>query len=175
VSGRARRGAIAVACASLLVSCALRPREPDLCARGLVVPVAGVRPDDVPDTFASPRPGGRIHHALDIPAPRGTAVVAADAGVVLVLRRSPRGGLTLWASDADRTFAYYYAHLDHYRAGVRAGTVVARGDVLGYVGTTGNADRAGPHLHFQVLRVPDDGRWWHGEPVDPRACLARAP
>jgi len=146
-----------------------------LRARRLMVPVAGVEPGDVPDTFDAPRAGGRRRHqALDIPAPRGTPIVAADDGVVLELRANRLGGLTIYATDPDRRFVYYYAHLDRYRAGLRRGTTLGKGDVVGYVGTTGNADRAEPHLHFQVMVFPAGGEWWDGTPVDPRPYLASA-
>jgi murein DD-endopeptidase MepM/ murein hydrolase activator NlpD len=133
-----------------------------------MVPVAGVAPGDVPDTFGDLRDGGRRHEALDIMAARGTPVVSADDGLVLALRTSRHGGRTIYASDPDRRFVYYYAHLDRYRTGLRTGTMLARGDVLGAVGTSGNADRKAPHLHFQVLVVGDDGEWRHGRAVDPR-------
>jgi len=155
-------------------------RHPDadalaaLRARDLMVPVAGVAPADVPDSYDEVRDGGvRQHHALDIPAPRGTPVVAADDGVVLALRQSPHGGLTVYTTDPDRRFVYYYAHLSGYRRGLRRGAEIARGDVLGYVGTTGNADHDWPHLHFQVMVYPADGHWWRGAPLDPRSALVR--
>jgi len=140
----------------------------------LMVPVAGVAPADVPDGFRAPRPGGRIHGAVDIPAPRGTPVVSADDGRVLRRRRNAKGGLTLYATDARERFVYYYAHLDGYRAGIDKGSRLVRGEVIGVVGATGNADAREPHLHFQVMRRPGDGRWWSGEPIDPRPLFTRA-
>ncbi len=159
-----------------ITGCALLRRREDvdvaLRARSLMVPVAGVRPEDVPDTFGDVRDGGRRRHgALDIFAPRGTLVVSADDGVVLALHESRRGGRAVYAADPDRRFVYYYAHLDRYRAGLAAGRWLARGDVLGTVGTTGNADRRAPHLHFQVTVCDDDGEWRHGHPVDARPFL----
>jgi murein DD-endopeptidase MepM/ murein hydrolase activator NlpD len=145
-----------------------------LRARDLMVPVAGVDPRDLPDTFDATRDGGsRRHEAIDIPAARGTAVVSADEGVVLALHESRRGGLAVYATDPDRRFVYYYAHLAWYRAGLREGTAVARGDVLGAVGTSGNADPGAPHLHFQLTVVGDDGEWRHGRAIDPRPFLVR--
>jgi murein DD-endopeptidase MepM/ murein hydrolase activator NlpD len=139
-----------------------------------MVPVAGVDPADVPDTFDAARDGGRRRHeALDIPAPRGTPVVSTDDGVVLAIHESRAGGRTVYATDPDRRFVYYYAHLERYRTGLRAGTTLARGDVLGAVGTSGNADHDFPHLHFQVTVVGDDGDWRHGRAIDPRPFLAR--
>ncbi|MGH7895943.1 MAG: M23 family metallopeptidase [Candidatus Binatia bacterium] len=177
---RAWLGAVAVAVLPwVLAGCSLlgvsQPPIDALRARLLMVPVAGVRPDEVPDGFDASRASGlRRHQALDILAPRGTSVVAADDGVVLALRDNRRGGLTIYATDPDRRFVYYYAHLDRYGAGLRRGARITKGEVLGFVGTTGNADRAEPHLHFQVMIFPDDGRWWHGTPIDPRPYFARA-
>jgi murein DD-endopeptidase MepM/ murein hydrolase activator NlpD len=142
-----------------------------LAARRLMVPVAGMRPDEVPDTFAERR-GMRRHAALDIPAPRGTTVVSADDGLVIAVRQNRLGGRVVYTVDPDRRFIYYYAHLHTHRAGLGAGTTVARGDVLGTVGSTGNANGGAPHLHFQVMVFPSSGRWWDGEPIDARPFFA---
>jgi peptidoglycan LD-endopeptidase LytH len=142
-----------------------------LSSRALMVPVVGVRPDQVSDTFREPRAGGRVHRALDILAPRGTPVVSADAGRVLRLRRNAAGGITIYAVDAGDRFVYYYAHLDRYAARLTEGKEVAKGEVIGYVGTTGNAPRNVPHLHFQIMKRPNAARWWDGEPVDPKPFL----
>lgn len=137
-----------------------------------MVPVAGVHPADVPDGFDETRDGGRRRHrALDIRARRGTPVVSADGGTVLAVGTSRHGGRSVYATDPERRFVYYYAHLDRYEAGLRAGVAVVRGQVLGEVGSTGNAPRTAPHLHFQVSVWPDDGRWWAGMPIDPRPFL----
>ena len=134
-----------------------------------MVPVAGVRPEDVPDTFHEKRDGGkRPHRALDIRARRGTPVVSADAGIVLAVGSSRLGGRSVYATDSTGRFVYYYAHLDRHRPGLRAGVEVVRGQVLGEVGTSGNATPTAPHLHFQVSIRPHDGRWWAGTPIDPR-------
>jgi murein DD-endopeptidase MepM/ murein hydrolase activator NlpD len=177
VTPAARRVAGAAVAAGLLAGCSLFRGRDDVAAalrtRELMVPVAGVRPADVPDTFDDPRDGGaRRHEALDIPAPRGTPVVSADDGIVLALRTNQLGGRTVYAADPDRRFVYYYAHLDR-RTELPPGTSIARGDVLGTVGATGNADRREPHLHFQVMTYPETGRWWDGRPIDPRPFLAR--
>jgi murein DD-endopeptidase MepM/ murein hydrolase activator NlpD len=164
----------------VIAGCALvREREAEvgsaLRARRLMVPVAGVSPADVPDDFRAPRDGGaRTHGAVDIPAPRGTPVLSADDGRVLRLHRNRKGGLTIYATDPNERFVYYYAHLAGYRQGIRKGTRLVRGEVIGFVGTTGNADRRAPHLHFQVLLRPRDGRWWGGAPIDPRPFFASA-
>lgn len=166
-----------VAC--LLAGCSITPaRQPtrtnEFRAAQLMVPVAGVSPDQVPDTFRAPRGGARIHRAVDIPAPRGTPVLSADDGRVLRLHRSRKGGLTIYATDRSEHFVYYYAHLDAYRRGLAKGAHLARGQVIGFVGTTGNAHRREPHLHFQVLVRPKDGRPWGGEAIDPRPFFTRA-
>ena len=88
------------------------------------------------------------------------------------LRRNRKGGLTIYASDESERFVYYYAHLSAYRHGIIKGTRLARGQVIGFVGTTGNADRRAPHLHFQVMARRRGGRWWKGEPIDPRPFFA---
>jgi murein DD-endopeptidase MepM/ murein hydrolase activator NlpD len=142
-----------------------------LRARRLMVPVDGIRPADVPDSYAARRGGGRRHNALDILAPRGTAVVAAADGRVLKLRENAAGGLTIYAVDEEERFVFYYAHLDRYRGGLREGDAIAQGEVLGYVGTSGNAPTDTPHLHFQVMRYEDRKRWWDGTPVNPHDFL----
>jgi murein DD-endopeptidase MepM/ murein hydrolase activator NlpD len=105
---------------------------------------------------------------VDILAPRGTPVLAADDGRVARLGSNALGGITVYAVDSGGRFVYYYAHLDRYRAGLAEGTPLAKGEVIGYVGTTGNAPPNTPHLHFQVMRMGDGRRWWAGPPVDPR-------
>jgi len=165
--------------ASLVAGCSLvRGRGPTLDsalrARQLMVPVAGVSPDHVSDTFRAARGRGRIHGAVDIPAPRGTPVLSADDGRVLRLRRNRKGGLTIYATDEREEFIYYYAHLDAYCRGLAKGTHLVRGQVIGFVGTTGDADRREPHLHFQVMVRPSDGRWWGGDAIDPRPYFTSA-
>lgn len=138
----------------------------------LMVPVAGVSPSHVPDSFAARR-GARIHSALDIMAPRGTPVLSADAGRVFKLRSNALGGITVYALDPTERFVYYYAHLERYADGLAEGQRLQPGDVIGYVGTTGNAPRNAPHLHFQVLQYRGNGRWWDGDPLNPHPFLAR--
>jgi murein DD-endopeptidase MepM/ murein hydrolase activator NlpD len=142
--------------------------------RELAMPVAGIRAARVPGSFHEPRSGGRVHEAVDILAPRGTPVVAADEGRVWKLRTNALGGLTVYATDPLERFVYYYAHLDRYRAGLFEGQPLFRGDTLGYVGTTGNSPPDTPHLHFQISRVARDGQWWGGTPVDPLPYLRAA-
>ena len=142
-----------------------------LRARWLMVPVAGVRARDVADTYHAARAGTRRHNATDIMAPRGTAVVASDEGRIIKLARNTAGGITIYATDAHERFVYYYAHLDRYHDGVVEGMKLAKGQVIGYVGTTGNAPANTPHLHFQAMRARDVRRWWEGEPLDIRPYL----
>ena len=148
--------------------------EEYLTARALMVPVDGVTPDRVPDTFWQARDGGaRAHQAVDILAKRGTPVLAADSGTVVRLARNALGGITIYATDPERRFVFYYAHLDAYAAGLHEGQAVAQGEVIGYVGTTGNAPKNTPHLHFQVMRYVDARTWWNGPPLDPRPFLTQ--
>jgi murein DD-endopeptidase MepM/ murein hydrolase activator NlpD len=142
--------------------------------RALAVPVAGARASRVWPSFHAPRSGGRVHQAVDIMAPRGTPVVAADEGRVWKLRSNALGGITVYATDPLERFVYYYAHLSRYHAGLFEGQPLFRGDTLGYVGTTGNAPPNAPHLHFQISRVARDGQWWGGTPVDPLPFLRAA-
>lgn len=138
-------------------------------ANSLMVPVAGVTPSALRDSFNAVRSGGRTHRALDIPARRGTPALAAVDGTILSLRQNTLGGTTLYLADSQRRFVYYYAHLDRYHDRMSEGVQVRQGDVLGYVGTSGNAPRDFPHLHFQALRVDSGKRdWWNGPPVDIR-------
>ena len=138
-----------------------------ILGRGLLVPVAGVAVSQLSDTFDEGRDGGRVHRALDILAPRGTSVLAADDGRVLRVRPNALGGNTVYATDPAGRVVYYYAHLDAYRPGLVEGATIARGDVLGTVGTTGNAPKDTPHLHFQVMSMPPDGRYWDGDAINP--------
>jgi len=138
-----------------------------ILGRGLLVPVAGVAVSQLTDTFDEGRDGGRVHRALDILAPRGTSVLSADDGRVLRVRPNALGGNTVYATDPEGRVVYYYAHLDAYRAGLAEGQTIARGDVLGTVGTTGNAPKDTPHLHFQVMSMPADGKYWDGDAINP--------
>lgn len=153
---------------------AVRPTAAELAelASQLIVPVAGVQPGDLLDTFAEAR-GTRQHNALDIPAPRGTAVLSAADGRVLRLFTSEAGGLMIYAADPSRRFVLMYGHLDRYADGMADGTPVRRGDTIGYVGTTGNAPPNVPHLHFAIARTTNVEKWWTGMPVDPLPLLRR--
>ena len=148
------------------------PVPVDATPPALMVPVEGVAPARVPDTFNAVR-GGRTHRAIDIMAPRGTPVVAVAAGHVYRIRQSGPGGLAVYATDSTRRWMFYYAHLDRFRDGLTEGMTLGQGDVIGFVGTTGNAPPDTPHLHFQLMHARFDTRWWDGEAVDPRAYFVR--
>lgn len=148
--------------------------DDDLAAlweRQLLVPVDGVRREALRDTYVAARSGG-IHGALDILAPRGTPVLSADDGTIGRLADGPIGGIAVYASDVDARFVYYYAHLDRLRSGLAVGDRVAKGEVIGYVGTTGNAPRDTPHLHFQVMKRAATRAWWSGPPINPISFFA---
>ena len=140
----------------------------------LVIPLAGVRPSDLRDSFNEVRGGGkRKHEALDIMAPRGTPVLSASAGRVLRLHNSKDGGLMVYAADASNRFVLMYAHLDRYADGMRDSLPLRQGQVVGYVGTTGNAPPNAPHLHFAIAHPSDVKLWWTGTAIDPRPLLQR--
>jgi murein DD-endopeptidase MepM/ murein hydrolase activator NlpD len=137
-----------------------------LRARGLLVPVQGLEPRQLRDTFEDARTG-HLHEALDLVAPRGTPVLAADDGVVRKLFTSRYGGLTVYQFDPSETYCYYYAHLDRYAEGLAEGRLVRRGERIGYVGTTGNAPPQTPHLHFAIFKLGPERRWWEGVAINP--------
>jgi peptidoglycan LD-endopeptidase LytH len=143
-----------------------------LASRNLAMPVQGYDARKLRDNFDETRGGVRRHEALDIMAPRGTPVVAVDDGVIAKLFRSAAGGITIYQFDAGEQYAYYYAHLDRYRDGLREGLPVKRGDVIGYVGTTGNAPESAPHLHFTIFELGPAKKWWRGKAVNPYPYLA---
>lgn len=140
---------------------------------GLLIPVAGVGASQLNDSFDEARGSSRRHEAIDILAPRGTQVFAVADGKVAKLFDSKPGGLTVYQFDTGEKYAYYYAHLDRYAAGIEAGTVLKRGDLIGYVGTTGNASIATPHLHFAIFELGPEKQWWRGRPINPYPLLAR--
>jgi murein DD-endopeptidase MepM/ murein hydrolase activator NlpD len=135
------------------------------------MPVRGIRPEQIEDTYNQTRGGTRIHEALDIMAPRGTPVVAAVDGKVEKLFASDAGGLTVYQFDPSSTYAYYYAHLDSYAPSLREGMQLRRGDVIGTVGSTGNANPEAPHLHFAIFLLGPEKQWWKGTPVNPYPLL----
>lgn len=138
----------------------------------LAIPVAGVRPRQLVDTYQDAR-GNRTHGALDIAAPRGTPVLAAAPGTVEKIFESEAGGHTVYVRGGGGEWVHYYAHLDGYAAGLREGMKVSRGQILGTVGSTGNASPEGPHLHFEVKRMRPGEKWYEGQGVNPYPMLVR--
>jgi|RhiMetdeSRZDD1v2_1073273.scaffolds.fasta_scaffold440145_3 peptidoglycan LD-endopeptidase LytH len=146
------------------------PRE-DLRKRHLELPVQGLKRDALRDSYDDMRGGARRHEALDILAPRDTPVLAVEDGRVAKLFFSNAGGMTIYQFDPTSTYAYYYAHLERYADGLKDGDRVERGQVIGYVGTSGNAPRDTPHLHFAIFKLSDQKRWWQGVAIDPYPVL----
>jgi murein DD-endopeptidase MepM/ murein hydrolase activator NlpD len=140
---------------------------------GLLIPVTGIAPTQLQDTFNDRRGSERSHEALDIMAPLKTPVVAVDDGKVVKLFNSVPGGLTVYQYDASGTFAYYYAHLDSYAADLEEGQALKRGDLIGYVGATGNADTLAPHLHFAIFLLGPEKKWWKGTAINPYPLFKR--
>ena len=141
--------------------------------RHLRIPVEGVSAGDLQDTFDDARAIGRRHDAIDIMAPRGTEVHAVDDGTIAKLFTSKAGGLTIYQFDPTQSFSYYYAHLDRYATGIAEHQPVRGGQLLGYVGSTGNASESAPHLHFAIARLGTDHSWWKGDPINPYPLLAK--
>ena len=141
---------------------------------GLAIPVSGAQPDELIDTYTQARAGGaRRHDAIDIMAPHGTSVVAAAPGTVERLFFSEGGGgVTAYVRSPDGRWSYYYAHLQRYAPGLEEGQQVKRGQVIGYVGSSGNANPEGPHLHFAINRMAPDDDWHGGEAINPYPLLA---
>ena len=152
------------------------PRSSQTAARGkLVIPVEGVPPSALADTFTQTRAGGaRPHDAIDIMAARGRPVVAAADGRVEKLFWSGEGGRTLYQRSTDGKRIYYYAHLDSYAPGLGEGQALQRGQPIGTVGSTGNADESAPHLHFAILLVRPDEPWYGGQPINPYPLLVES-
>ena len=146
-------------------------RPGELKDRDLLVPVEGVRPDQLSRQFSDERGGSRRHEALDILAPRNTPVKAVENGKIARLFLSKAGGITVYQFDPSGDFCYYYAHLERYADGLREGDTVRKGQILGYVGTSGNAPKNAPHLHFAIFRLTEAKRWWEGTPIDPYDVL----
>ena len=138
-----------------------------MTGEGLLLPVQGITAAQLQDTFTDARSGGRVHDAIDIMAPAGTPVLAVADGTVEKLFDSKLGGTTLYQFNPQRTLAYYYAHLQGYAPGIAEKQSLKRGQVLGYVGATGNADPAAPHLHFAIFELGPEQQWWKGTAINP--------
>ena len=140
---------------------------PAVSGSALLIPVQGITTAQLQDTFTDARSGGRVHDAIDIMAPAGTPVLAVADGTVEKLFESKLGGTTLYQFNPERTLAYYYAHLQAYAPGIAEKQALKRGQVIGYVGTTGNANPAGPHLHFAIFELGPEQQWWKGTAINP--------
>lgn len=158
------------------------PSSPPLPATGsastsapLAMPLPGLRPEQLQDTYDDPRGQSRSHEALDIMAPAGTPVLAVADGHVEKLFTSDQGGLTVYQFEPSGRYAYYYAHLQAYAPGLAEGQQLKRGQVLGYVGSSGNADPSAPHLHLAVFVLGPERRWWKGTPINPYPLLGGTP
>jgi murein DD-endopeptidase MepM/ murein hydrolase activator NlpD len=146
------------------------PAIEELRRRRLSLPVNGVRPDQLVATFDEAR-GDRPHEAIDIMSPRGTPVVATEDGRIAKLFWSKAGGHTIYQFDSSERYVYYYAHLDRYADELAEGQEVKRGQTIGYVGSTGNAQADAPHLHFAIFLLTPEKRWWDGTALDPYPVL----
>ena len=153
----------------------VRPRAPAVDPFGLIIPVSGVAADALVDTYADARSAGRSHDAIDIMAPAGTPVLAVADGHVEKLFNSDRGGLTIYQFEPSGRYAYYYAHLDSYAPGLHEKQQVRQGDVIGYVGSTGNASPEAPHLHFAIFALGPEKQWWKGTAINPYPLLGGKP
>jgi murein DD-endopeptidase MepM/ murein hydrolase activator NlpD len=137
----------------------------------LIIPVAGVRPEQLLDTYADARSEGRMHDAIDIMAPAETPVLAATDGKILKLFQSERGGTTIYQLSNNQELVFYYAHLSHYAEGLTEGSLVKQGEVIAYVGDTGNAGAGNYHLHFSIAITTDPKRYWEGTNINPYPLL----
>ncbi|PZS73071.1 M23 family metallopeptidase [Stenotrophomonas maltophilia] len=147
------------------------PVSVDAAPDGLLLPVQGVLPSQLRDTFTDARSEGRVHDAIDIMADAGTPVLAVADGTVEKLFDSERGGLTIYQFEPSGRWCYYYAHLQRYADGLAEKQVIKRGEVIGYVGSTGNASAEAPHLHFEVHVLGPEKQWWKGESINPYPLL----
>jgi murein DD-endopeptidase MepM/ murein hydrolase activator NlpD len=146
-----------------------------LITHEIAMPLDDIDPSTLHSSFTDARAGGlRQHHALDIMSPRGTPIHSAAAGRVLKLFTSLDGGLMVYAADSSERFVIMYAHLDHYAPALTDSTRLARGQVIGFVGSTGNASPDAPHLHFAIARSADVKHWSRGNPIDPLPILVAA-
>lgn len=150
------------------------PMAAPLPTLSLIIPVDGITAAQLSDTFTDARGESRVHDAIDIMAATGTPVRAAADGRIVKLFNSKPGGLTIYQFDATETVSFYYAHLDRYADGVAEGQQVKQGELIGYVGFTGNASPEGPHLHFAVTLLGAEKKWWQGTAINPYPYLRQA-
>jgi murein DD-endopeptidase MepM/ murein hydrolase activator NlpD len=137
------------------------------------LPIKGLTQANLRDTFDEVH-SGHPHEAIDLPGPKGTPVHAVVSGTIRKLFLSRPGGNTIYEFDDMGVYCYYYAHLDRYAEGLREGSRVERGDLIGFVGSTGNADPASPHLHFAIFELGQEKQWWKGKAINPYPALSAA-
>ena len=137
----------------------------------LIIPVAGIKIEQLVDSFSDARRDGRVHDAIDVAAPSGTPVLAAADGTIVKFFDSEAGGITIYQSSSDGQYMYYYAHLSSRAAGLSEGQSITQGTIIGYVGDTGNAGAGNYHLHFSIALVADKRRYWEGTYINPYPLL----
>lgn len=148
--------------------------DPSYAARlNLVIPVKGVKREQLQDTFKDARSEGRVHDAIDIMAPAGTPVIAAAEGEIIKLWESDRGGTTIYQLSKDKKLVFYYAHLQRYAEGLTVGKTVWQGETIAYVGDTGNAGIGNYHLHFSIMLTNNPKRYWEGTNINPYPLLRK--
>jgi len=145
--------------------------SPSINPDGLIIPLVGVKPEELIDSFSDARSDNRVHDAIDIPAPPGTPVVAAANGEIIKFFDSKLGGITIYQLSEDRKFVLYYAHLQKRADDIQVGDLVKQGQTIGFVGDTGNASPGNYHLHFSVAIVTDPKRLWEGTNINPYPLL----
>ena len=136
------------------------------------LPIDNLQASQLYDSFNDAR-GGSKHEATDIMEPVGTPVRAIDEGNLVKLFTSKKGGLTIYQFDNSRKYCYYYAHLDRYADNIKEGMLVRAGEIIGYVGSTGDANAASPHLHFAISLLDPDKKYWKGTPLNPYPLLVK--
>jgi murein DD-endopeptidase MepM/ murein hydrolase activator NlpD len=141
--------------------------------RQLVLPIRGLTACDLHNTFEEGRANGQPHEAIDLLAPRGTPILAVEPGVIQKLFLSKTGGITIYEFDLQSAYCYYYAHLESYAEGLHEGMAVRQGEVIGYVGTSGNAPPNTPHLHFAIFKLGSEKHWWQGMAIHPYPVLIK--
>jgi peptidoglycan LD-endopeptidase LytH len=137
----------------------------------IIIPVEGIRPESLIDTFSDARTEGRVHEAIDIPAPVGTAVLAAADGKIVKFHDSVAGGITIYQLSEDGKYFFYYAHLQRRADDIKEGDTIRQGKVIAYVGDTGNAGVGNYHLHFSITTATDPKRFWEGVAINPYPVL----
>jgi murein DD-endopeptidase MepM/ murein hydrolase activator NlpD len=143
----------------------------ELRSRHLLMPIQNFNPQLIKGSFYEMR-GTEMHEAADMLAPRNTPVLAVEDGTIGKLWLSKAGGITIYQFDPSQRYVYYYAHLESYAPNLKDGDIVKRGQVIGFVGTSGNAPPNTPHLHFSISVVTEPGRWWSGAQIDPYEVFA---